>query len=201
MNPADPTSEPPRLVALVESVLAPLRCRGDRNYGGEAVTQLEHGLQAAMFARRRGADAELVTAALLHDVGHLLHELPDDAPDDGIDDRHELAAVPWLADRFRPAVVEPVRMHVDAKRYLVAVDDTYAGRLSPPSIRSLELQGGPMSAEEHRSFESSPHFAAAIDLRRWDDAAKVPGLVTPALDEFVPDVRTALLRALDADPE
>jgi phosphonate degradation associated HDIG domain protein len=158
--------------------------RGDSEYGGEAVTQLEHALQAAAFAEREGATPELISAALLHDVGHLLHDLPEDAPDQGIDDRHETLAAAWLAQRFQPAVVAPVAMHVAAKRYLCAVDSGYLGRLSQPSVQSLAMQGGPMTADEIGRFESRPHFQDAVRLRRWDDAAKVVGMVTPDLDHF-----------------
>lgn len=158
--------------------------RGDSEYGGEAVTQLEHALQAATFAEREGATPELITAALIHDVGHLLHDLPENAPDQGIDDRHETLAAAWLAQRFQPAVVAPVAMHVAAKRYLCAVDGSYFGQLSQPSVQSLAMQGGPMSADELGQFESRPHFQDAVRLRRWDDAAKVAGMVTPSLDHF-----------------
>ncbi len=179
--------------AIVRRLLAPLRVRGSSNYGGEAVTQAEHALQTAMLAQRSGAGEELVTAALLHDVGHLLHDLPDHAPDDGIDDRHEAAAVPWLSAHFGPGVVEPVRLHVEAKRYLVATDAGYRDRLSGPSLASLELQGGAMDAGEVAAFEASPHAEAAVALRRWDDEAKVPGLATPTLDDFEPAVRSSLV--------
>ena len=158
--------------------------RGNSQYGNEAVTQLEHALQAAMFAERDGADAALVTAALLHDVGHLLHALPDDAPEQGIDDHQETAAANWLAKRFEPEVVEPVRLHVAAKRYLCTVEPAYREVLSGPSLVSLELQGGLLSDAERESFEVSPHCAAAVRLRRWDDAAKVVGLATPPLEHF-----------------
>ncbi|MGD9644406.1 MAG: phosphonate degradation HD-domain oxygenase [Pirellulales bacterium] len=158
--------------------------RGNSQYGREAVTQLQHALQAAMFAERDGADAPLITAALLHDVGHLLHELPDDAPNQGVDDHHETAAGNWLARRFGPEVVEPVRMHVAAKRYLCTVEPAYFDVLSGPSIVSLQLQGGVLSDDERSAFESSPHGAAAVRLRRWDDAAKVVGLPTPSLEHF-----------------
>src|SRR4249919_1585207 len=119
------------------------RQRGSSQYGGEAVTQLEHALQAATFAEREGAEPALITAALIHDVGHLLHDLPNDAPDKGIDDRHETLAAAWLAQRFQPSVVAPVAMHVSAKRYLCAVDQGYFGQLSQPSVQSLAIQGGP----------------------------------------------------------
>jgi predicted HD phosphohydrolase len=115
--------------------------RGDSAYGREAVSQREHALQAASLAVAEGASAALVTAALLHDVGHLLHDLPEDVPDEGVDDRHEELAGRWLATRFGADVVDPVRLHVAAKRYLCAIDPTYRQQLSPPSLLSLRLQG------------------------------------------------------------
>ncbi|MBX9788014.1 MAG: HD domain-containing protein [Pirellulales bacterium] len=166
------------------AVLELFRRRGNSQYGREAVTQLEHALQAAMFAERDGADASLITAALLHDVGHLLHALPNDAPEQGIDDHHETAAAIWLNKRFGPDVVEPVRLHVAAKRYLCTVEPEYREVLSGPSLVSLELQGGLLSDGEREEFESSVSCAAAVLLRRWDDAAKVVGLATPPLEHF-----------------
>ena len=165
-------------------ILHLFRERGNSLYGGEAVTQLEHALQAAFFAERENATPELISAALLHDVGHLLHSLPDTAPDEGIDDRHESLAAGWLSGRFAPAVAAPVAMHVAAKRYLCAVNPDYLGQLSGPSIQSLQLQGGPMTADEIAQFESRPHFQDAVRLRQWDDAAKVVGMSTPDLEHF-----------------
>ncbi len=133
--------------------------RGDSAYGGEAVSQREHALQAAHFARQSGATPALITAALLHDVGHLLHRLPDDAPDDGVDDVHEDLGGRWLARWFGANVIEPVRMHVDAKRYLCAVEPAYRQQLSRASEVSLALQGGPMTSQEVRAFRESPHAA------------------------------------------
>jgi phosphonate degradation associated HDIG domain protein len=170
--------------AVVAEVLSLFGARGQSRYGGEAVTQRDHALQAAFFAERHGAKPALIVAALLHDVGHLLHELPDDAPDHAIDDRHETLAAKWLSQRFGPAVVQPVRLHVEAKRYLCAADPDYARQLSAPSIQSLKLQGGPMTPDERDAFEALPCFAAAVALRRWDDAAKVVGLATPDLAHF-----------------
>jgi phosphonate degradation associated HDIG domain protein len=166
------------------AVLDLFRVRGTSQYGREAVTQLEHALQAAMFAERDEANAPLIAAALLHDVGHLVHSLPDDAPEQGIDDHHETAAANWLAKRFGPEVVEPVRMHVAAKRYLCTVEPAYRELLSGPSLVSLELQGGLLNETERAAFEASPYCAAAVRLRRWDDAAKVIGLATPPLEHF-----------------
>jgi len=157
---------------------------GNSQYGHEAVTQLQHGLQAAWMAEKEGASSELISAALLHDVGHLLHDLPDDAPDQGIDDRHEVLGERWLDRHFTRAVVEPVRLHVDAKRYLCAVESTYLSLLSAPSVQSLHLQGGPMNPAEIAEFRTHPFHEDAVRLRRWDDTAKDPALVTPPIEHF-----------------
>ena len=166
--------------------------RGDSGYGGEAVSQRQHALQAAHLAVLDGAAPPLVVAALLHDIGHLLHDLPDDAPDAGVDDRHEGLAARWLARWFGDAVVEPVRLHVAAKRYLCAVEPPYLEGLSPASQTSLRLQGGPMSPDEVRRFQASPHFSGAVALRRWDDAAKDPDGVVPGLESYAPTLEAAL---------
>lgn len=167
--------------------------RGGSNYGGEGVNQLEHALQAAWLAEQEGASPALIAAALLHDIGHLLHELPEDAPDHGVDDLHEASAAKFLRGVFSEEVVESVGMHVSAKRYLCSVDPQYLGTLSPPSVLSLELQGGPMSPDECEAFRGNPHWADATRLRRWDDAAKTPGLQTPPLEHFLDYVRQVAL--------
>ena len=100
-------------------------------------------------------------AALLHDVGHLLHDLPDDAPDDGIDDVHEQLGDHWLKKFFVPAVCDPVRLHVDAKRYLCAVEPDYLATLSPPSLHSLRLQGGPFTELKRENSKASRIFRKA----------------------------------------
>ena len=158
---------------------------GHSLYGGEGVTQLEHALQAAMLAEIEGASPSLIVAALVHDIGHLLHDLPDDAPDHGVDDVHEVLADNWLRRHFGPDVTEPVRMHVDAKRYLCATEPEYEATLSPASLQSLELQGGKLSGDESREFERNEFFEDGIRLRRWDDLAKVIGLDTPSLEHFL----------------
>ena len=174
-----------------EQVFELFNRRGGSLYGGEAVTQLEHGLQAATFAEEEGAPDELITAALLHDIGHLLHDLPDDAPDEGVDDVHEELGAAWLAERFPPAVLEPVRLHVEAKRYLCKVDPDYRKGLSGPSEVSLQLQGGPMSDEECAAFRANEYYEDAVTLRRWDDRAKIAGFVTEPLEHFLSAVRNS----------
>ncbi|WP_169975797.1 phosphonate degradation HD-domain oxygenase [Tautonia rosea] len=169
--------------------------RGHAEYGGEAVSQLQHALQAAHLARQSGAEPSLIAAALLHDIGHLLHDLPEDAAEQGIDDHHEGLAGRWLAQHFGPAVVDPVRLHVAAKRYLCAVEPSYRDQLSPPSQLSLQLQGGPMSAEEVERFRASPHHEAAVSLRRWDDEAKDPNASVPDFDTYLPVLEAALISA------
>jgi phosphonate degradation associated HDIG domain protein len=175
----------------VDDILKLFERAGHSQYGAEAVTQLEHALQSAALARAEGAGPDLVAAALLHDVGHLLHDLPTDAPEHGIDDHHENSAANGLARLFPPAVTEPIRLHVAAKRYLCAVDAGYLKRLSGPSIVSMQLQGGPMSPAEVAEFERQPSFREAVRLRRWDDAAKAPGLATPTIGDFAGDLRQA----------
>jgi phosphonate degradation associated HDIG domain protein len=177
---------------IITKLLALFEEKGGSLYGGEAVTQLQHALQGATFARENGASPALVTAALLHDVGHLLHALPNDAPDQGIDDVHEDLAARFLEKYFVAGVVEPVRLHVAAKRYLCAVQPGYFEQLSPPSVQSLALQGGPMSAEEIVEFETSPFYQDAVTLRIWDDLAKDPEMGTPPIGTFVPDMEASL---------
>jgi phosphonate degradation associated HDIG domain protein len=158
--------------------------RGGAEYHGEAVTQLEHALQAATLAEADGLPVEVIVAALLHDVGHLLHDNGEACAEQGIDDRHEELAASFLRWGFNAPVVEPIRLHVEAKRYLTAARAGYLAKLSPASIRSLELQGGPMSSEEARAFEANPHHDAAVRIREYDDAAKVVGMQTRPFDHF-----------------
>jgi phosphonate degradation associated HDIG domain protein len=153
-------------------------------YFGENVTETEHALQCAHLAEQSGASPELIAAALLHDIGHLLHGLPEDVAERGIDGRHEDCGSQWLEKHFRPAVVDPVRLHVAAKRYLCTVEPRYRAGLSEASERSLVLQGGPMSEAERQEFEREPHFRSAVQVRRWDDGAKVPDLDVPNLEHY-----------------
>jgi phosphonate degradation associated HDIG domain protein len=170
----------------VQEVLDLLATHGNESYFGERVSVLEHSLQAALFAEQADAPATEIAAALLHDVGHLLHHEGEDVAERGHDTRHEEAGREYLSQWFGEAVLAPVQMHVAAKRYLCAVEPGYLAELSPSSVRSLALQGGPMSAKEATAFLASPHAESAVRLRRWDDAAKIEALPTPALDHYLP---------------
>jgi len=171
---------------IIEKVVHLFENHGDSQYGGEAVSQLEHALQAAHFADEAGEKKSIIVAGILHDIGHLLHHLPDDAPENGIDDLHENLANDFLQQYFTPEVVEPVRLHVAAKRYLCTVEPEYLDILSEPSIISLGLQGGPMSADECIEFEKNPYYEDAVKLRRFDDQAKIANLQVKELSFYVP---------------
>lgn len=170
----------------VDAIASLFTRRGGDAYFGEAVTQLEHALQAAHFAAAEHAADELILAALLHDIGHLMQDTPEDIADWHTDARHELIGGAWLAKRFGLKVSDPVRLHVPAKRYLCATDPGYFAKLSEASIVTLKLQGGPMSAAEIARFEAEPLYREAIQLRRYDDLGKVVGLKTLGLDDYSP---------------
>jgi [1-hydroxy-2-(trimethylamino)ethyl]phosphonate dioxygenase len=159
--------------------------RATGRYGLSAVNQLQHGLQAAALAEQSGEPPPIIAAALLHDIGHMIHDLGDDPAREGVDDLHEERGAAWLSRHFGPDVVEPVRLHVPAKRYLCATDPTYFSMLAEDSVRSLELQGGPMSNLEATAFALHPFADAAVRLRRLDEAAKDPMAKTPVLGHFM----------------
>lgn len=171
-------------LSVVDEILAIYAARGAGAYFGERVSMREHGLQAAHFAEEAGAPPMLVAAALLHDIGHLIVDVPDDIAAWTHDARHEAIGAHWLADRFTSGVSEPVRLHVAAKRYLCATNPAYFAALSPASVITLELQGGPMSAGQARTFESEPYHREAVLLRLWDDRGKVAGQKTRELGDY-----------------
>jgi [1-hydroxy-2-(trimethylamino)ethyl]phosphonate dioxygenase len=179
---------------IVDEVFEGFQKRGETAYFGEPVSVLEHSLQTALAAEQAVAAPSLVVAALLHDIGHLIHRLPEDVANRGINARHEELACNWLSPYFGPEVTEPIRLHVTAKRYLCGIDPAYLRRLSPASIQSLGLQGGPLTDEEVEEFMCSPYSQQAILVRRWDDLAKVPGLATPDLHHYRPLLESILRR-------
>jgi len=171
----------PEIVQLLSS-------RATTWYGQEAVSQLEHALQCASLAEQSNESPETVVAALLHDLGHILSpdQLPA-TPTDTLptkDDLHQFLALPFLRSLFPDSVLEPIKLHVDAKRYLCAVDSGYWADLSPASKHSLELQGGKFNEQQVSAFEDLPFHAEATRLRRYDDMAKVPGHQTPGLAHY-----------------
>lgn len=171
-------------MTLSDRIIRIFETQGSAAYFGEPVSQLEHALQTAWHAAQQNAPAALVTAALVHDIGHLLHDMGEHVAGRGIDALHEDVGEAWLARHFGPEVTAPVRLHVAAKRYLCATDPGYAARLSAASIDSLQLQGGPFTEAEARAFEQQPFWREAVRLRRWDDLAKVAGMEVPGLEHY-----------------
>jgi phosphonate degradation associated HDIG domain protein len=173
------------MAELVDYIVHLYRTHGAGQYGGESVTQLEHALQCAALAEEEGATPALVAASLLHDLGHLMYASLDAGMRRAFDDKHEYRPVRMLRRCFPDAVVQPIRLHVAAKRYLCAVDADYRGELSPASVHSLALQGGPYTAAEVQAYITQPYARDAIRLRTWDDRAKVPGKRTRDIGEYV----------------
>jgi len=159
--------------------------KGHEQYAGEPVTQLEHALQTAHLAQQAGADDELVTACLLHDLGHLLQDLGETPTLRGVDDVHQFASLPFLRGLFGERVLGGIRLHVDAKRCLCANVPGYEAALSADSKRSLALQGGVFSAEQAEAFMAQAGALDALRLRQWDDLAKTAGGATPPLQHFL----------------
>jgi phosphonate degradation associated HDIG domain protein len=177
---------------VIDAIYAKFRDYGQNVYLGEPVTLTEHMLQTAFAAEQDGASPTLVAAAVLHDFGHLVADLPEDSAEHGVDTRHEEAGAAYLARYFVPAVVEPTRLHVAAKRYLCAVDPAYFAALSPASVLSLKLQGGPLDEAGVRDYQALPFAQDAARLRRYDDQGKVPGLATPDLEHYRPYLEAGL---------
>jgi phosphonate degradation associated HDIG domain protein len=172
--------------SVTTSLLGVLTEKGARQYGSECASQVEHAVQCAWRAERDSGDPALITAALFHDIGHMLHRFGENAAPRGIDDRHEMLGYKLLRKFFGDPVCMPVKLHVDAKRYLCAVEAGYFEGLSAASVHSLELQGGPFSAAEAKDFVETPFARDAVRLRRWDEAAKEAELPIPEIDHFRP---------------
>lgn len=179
---------------VVSDLFQTFRERGHRNYG-ENVTELQHALQCATLAQLAGERSEIVAACLLHDFGHLVHDLGEDIAERGVDARHEHVGANRLARWFGAEVVEPVRLHAASKRYLCWKEAGYLAGLSEASLRSLGLQGGVMTEEEAQEFEQHPQYGPAVAVRRYDDLGKDPDRATPDLEAFRPLLEALVRRA------
>jgi phosphonate degradation associated HDIG domain protein len=174
-----------QFLSTIEGLFA---SKGELRYG-EEVSQIQHALQCGHMAEQDGATEALVVAAVLHDVGHMIHRDAAHAVDMGRDDHHEALGARWLLRFFPESVTEPIRLHVQAKRYLCLRDPVYEQTLSDLSRTTLQIQGGVMSWGEALEFEGWPHAMDAVQLRRWDDKAKLAHVNTPDLSHFLAKAR------------
>ena len=169
--------------------------RGHLAYG-EGVAELQHALQAACLAEQDNAPDNQIVAALLHDIGHLLHGLPEDVAEQGMDGHHEQIGEKWFGKYFGADISQSVGLHVTAKRYQCTVNSDYLAQLSPASAKSFILQGDKMNKNEVSAFENDPFFKEALQLRTWDDKAKNPKATTPLLEHYLPLIKAALVSSV-----
>ena len=160
--------------------------------GDRRVTQTSHALQTAAIAEEEQASPEMIVAALLHDVGRIINPRDREITDSGGDAKHEVVAQQYLEPWFGPEVTMPIKWHVAAKRYLVATDPEYRGKISPGSTRSLKGQGGEYTPADAEDFMAQPFAAEGVQLRRWDDRAKKVDASTPSFEHFIPYLRECI---------
>ena len=169
---------------IAQEIISVFENKGGANYSGEAVTQLEHACQAAQLAEKDGNDDEVVLAAFLHDLGHLLDEDQEEMDGYGVKD-HEVIGANYLRERgFSDKLIMLVNAHVEAKRYLCAVNQRYYDNLSHASKMTLLFQGGPMREDELDVFERNPFKNLIIKMRSWDEEAKHENVPLPDLNLF-----------------
>jgi phosphonate degradation associated HDIG domain protein len=179
--------------ALAAELITIYDASGRERYGLETISQLEHALQTAARAEAEGESPAMILAALLHDLGHMIAGIGDNPAEGGIDNAHQRVGARWLRERLGARIAEPVRLHVDAKRYLCAVDPAYHATLAPDSVLSLKLQGGPLNDTQVTAFLAEPYAQDAIRLRRFDDLAKDPDAKTEDFAYFLRYLRDAAI--------
>ena len=184
----------------LDDIVGLFETKGHAQYDGEPVTQLAHALQSAHLAEQEGAGSALIAASLLHDLGHLLHDFGGTPTQQGLDDLHQYRCLPFLRALFGPATLEPIRLHVDAKRFLCAREPGYLEALSADSKRSLQLQGGVFDSAQASAFEALPYAMDAVRLRRWDDTAKLADAKTPDLAHYARHLALAAKPLATAQP-
>ena len=169
---------------FISDIFNLLQTRGaNLQYGNENVTQLEHALQCAELAEQKKCSKEIITAALLHDIGHLLYHGNDPIYEDK-DGHHENLGADYLSKYFGDDITLPISAHFNSKRYLASVEEGYYDLLSEASKKSLIVQGGPFTKQEAKDFINRPFMKQAVELRRFDDQAKILNKITPNLDHF-----------------
>jgi len=181
---------------IIDEILAAFKRCGHLDYG-ENISMQEHMLQSAWLAEQKGEDEASVVATLLHDYGHLVCNMPNNTFVDGIDNYHEEVGANALENWFDVTIVGAVRLHVDAKRYLCAATPSYMDKLSPASITTLEVQGGPMNEVEMAAFREKKGHRLALKVRAYDDLGKEPQMERPDLQYYVPKLKACINRQAD----
>jgi len=176
----------PDAVQVVNEIMAMYHKHGGEEYTGEKVSQLEHMVQAAQLAEQQGFDDEVILAAFLHDIGHICEAAHGDNEMGGYGIKsHEEIAARFLAEKgFSEKIIRLVQSHVDAKRYLTCRYPEYYEQLSDASKKTLEYQGGKMTEKEAAVFEKDPLFTLIIQMRKWDEQAKIEGQPLPQLEYY-----------------
>lgn len=169
---------------ITDKVFEILKSGEDKDYIGEPISQLEHALQCAKLAVDENMDDETILAALFHDIGHLCAYNAESMAGYGVKE-HEKIGAKFLEElSFPDKIVQLVKSHVDAKRYLTFKNPEYFEKLSDASKRTLQFQGGPMLAKEAQDFENDPLFRLKIFVRSCDEKAKLPNFQAPDLESY-----------------
>lgn len=172
------------ITPIVQEIFSLYEKHGAGEYAGEKVTQLQHMVQAGELAKQAGYDDEVILAAFLHDIGHILETEHEQMDGFGTVD-HEKVGADFLRERgFSERLARLVENHVSAKRYLTFKDDSYYKSLSDASKKTLEYQGGRMNAAEAKEFEEDELFHEFIAMRKWDEQAKEEDLKLEPIDYY-----------------